>query len=338
MCCPVLEGYVNVIFDMKALFFDGIVLHFIENYHKPEPEESEVLVRVLMAGICATDIEITKGYKKFTGIPGHEFIGIVEKVNGAYQSLVGKKVVGEISFGCGKCDYCTQGLEKHCNTRTALGISDRDGVFAEYVTLPLKNLWEVPEKISDEEAVFTEPLAAAFEVLEQVHIQPTHKVAVLGDGKLGLLIALVLCRTWSNLVLIGKHDLKMEIAHKNSIVTRKFSEVQKKQFYDIVIEATGSDSGMEMALNLIRPRGTLIPKSTLAKKTETDFSKIVVDEITIVGSRCGPFPPALRALAKGYINVRPLITAVYPFDQALDAFERAKSRESIKVLLDFRER
>jgi threonine dehydrogenase-like Zn-dependent dehydrogenase len=321
---------------MKALYFDGLILHFIENYHKPEPDENQALVRVLLAGICATDVEITRGYKSFTGIPGHEFVGIVEEVNGAFQSLVGKKVVGEINIGCGTCEYCAQGLERHCNTRSTLGISERDGAFTEYLTLPLKNLWEVPEGVSDEEAVFTEPLAAAFEILEQVHIQPTHKTAILGDGKLGLLIAFVLQRTWSNLVLLGKYDEKMSIASRGGITIRKSVETIKRQFFDVVVEATGSQSGIEMALNLVKPRGTVVVKSTVAEKIEIDFSRVVIDELTLVGSRCGPFPPALKALANKSVDVKQLVSATYQFDQAFDAFEYAKNKNAIKVLLDFR--
>jgi threonine dehydrogenase-like Zn-dependent dehydrogenase len=321
---------------MKALFFDGQILHFIENYCKPEPEENHALVKVLLAGICATDVEITRGYKSFTGIPGHEFVGIVEEVNGAYQSLVGKKVVGEINIGCGTCEYCTQGMERHCNTRSTLGISERDGVFAEYLTLPLKNLWEVPEGVSDEEAVFTEPLAAAFEILEQVHIQPTQKTAILGDGKLGLLIAFILHGTWSNVILFGKYDEKMSIASGSGITIRKAADTQRKQSFDVVVEATGSQSGIEMALDLIKPKGTVVLKSTVAEKNEIDLSRLVVNELTLVGSRCGPFPPALRALASKSIDVKRLISATYRFDQAFDAFEYAKNKNAIKVLLDFR--
>jgi alcohol dehydrogenase len=322
---------------MRALFFDGLMLHFIENYHAPDPEENEALVRILMAGICATDIEITKGYKGFKGIPGHEFVGVVDAVNGGYPGLVGKKVVGEISFGCSKCEYCLKGTEKHCLARTTLGISERDGVFAEFVTVPLKNLWEVPDGLADDIAVFTEPLASVFEILEQIHITPTDKCVVLGDGKLGLLVALVLSRTWSTTILVGKHDSKLSIAAEQGVVTRRFSELQVRPSYDVVVEATGSSQGLELALGLIKPRGTLVLKTTTAEKTEIDSSRIVVDEVRVIGSRCGPFPPALGALTKGRINVRPLISAVYPFNKALTAFERAKEKEVIKVLLDFRE-
>jgi alcohol dehydrogenase len=323
---------------MRALYFDGLMLHFIENYHVPEPEENEALVRVLIAGICATDVEITKGYKGFQGVPGHEFVGIVEQVNGGYPGLVGKRVVGEINIGCGRCAYCTQGLERHCPSRTTLGISERDGVFAELVTLPLKNLWEVPDAVTDEEAVFAEPLAAAFEVLEQVHLRPTDKCVVLGDGKLGLLLALVLNQTWSHTVLVGKHDSKLAIAAQQKVVTRKADELQRRQFYDLVVEATGSRQGVETGIDLVKPRGNLVLKSTVAGNTEIDFSRIVVDEVRVVGSRCGPFPPALGAIDKGRINVKPLISAVYPFSDALSAFDRAKEEGVIKVLLDFRER
>jgi alcohol dehydrogenase len=322
---------------MKALFFDGLMLHFIENYYVPEPAENEALVRILMAGICATDIEITRGYKNFKGVPGHEFVGIVEQVNGGYPGLVGKRVVGEINFGCGACEYCLKGVEKHCLFRTALGISERDGVFAEFVTIPLKNLWEVSQGVDDEMAVFTEPLAAVFEVLQEVHVAPLDKCAILGDGKIGLLLALVLSKTWSHTILVGKHDSKLAIAARQGIQTKRLEEINLKPSYEIVIDATGSPEGIETALGLVKPQGTLVLKTTVPERSAVDLSRVVVDEIKVVGSRCGPFPPALGALARRRIDVKPLISAIYPFDQALTGFERTSEKETIKVLLDFRE-
>lgn len=332
----VTDLYDNLDIEMKALFFDGLLIHFIDSYRLPAPKENEALIRVLLAGVCGTDLEIIKGYKGFKGVPGHEFVGVVERVDGGYPGLVGKRVVGEINLGCGACEYCSRGMEKHCPTRTALGISDKDGVFAEYVTLPLKNLWEVPDRVADEEAVFTEPLAAAFEVMEQVHVRPTDKVLVLGDGKLGLLVAFVLAQSGVDIVLVGRHESKLAIAGRQKIKTKVVEELQKRRAFEVVVEATGSAGGIETALDLVRPRGTIVLKSTVADQGNTNLSRAVVDEVVMVGSRCGPFPPALKALAEGRINVRPLISAVYPFDEAPRAFEKARERETLKVLLDFR--
>lgn len=319
---------------MKALFFDGS-LRMVQDYPEPRPGENEALVRVLMAGICGTDIEITKGYKQFKGIPGHEFVGIVEQVNGPYPRLIGKRVVGEINCGCHACDYCAQGLIRHCTQRTVLGILGRDGVFAEYVTLPLENLWEVPEGAADEEMVFVEPLAAVYEILEQVHIKPTHSVLVLGDGKLGLLAALTLANAGHNTVLAGKHAAKLAIAMQQGITTKTADELQRA--YDVVVEATGSTDGLKSALALVKPRGTVVLKSTTAADMTVNLSTAVVDEITITGSRCGPFAPAIACLSAHRIDVRPLISAVYPFDLSLKAFEEAAAKDRLKVLIDFRE-
>jgi len=328
--------YANLLVEMRALFFDGLVLHLIDNYRQPQPEENEALIRVLMAGICGTDMEIMKGYKGFKGVPGHEFVGVVEKVSGGYSNLVGKRVVAEINLGCGVCELCVRGLEKHCPERTALGISDKDGVFAEYVTLPLRNLWEVPGGVADEQAVFTEPLAAAFEIVEQVHVKPTDRVLVLGDGKLGLLAALVLAIGGANVVLAGKHEEKLAIAKQQRIVTKKVEKLSKKKAYEIVVEATGSASGIEVALDVVRSQGTIVLKSTVADETKISLTRAVVDEVTLVGSRCGPFPPAIAALASGRVDVGPFISAVYPFSEALKALEKAAEKGAVKVLLDFR--
>ena len=302
---------------------------------RPEPGGNEALIRVLMAGICGTDMEILKGYKAFRGIPGHEFVGVVEAVRGPYTGLVGKRVVGEINCGCGTCGHCLKGMEKHCARRTALGISGRDGVFAEYVTLPARNLWEVPAHAADIDMVFTEPLAAAFEVLEQVHVLPTHKVLVLGDGKLGLLIAILLHNSGVDVALSGTHEEKLAIAAGQHVRTVRAGEQRASRAYDIVIEATGAPGGLDAALDQVSPRGTIVLKSTVADRVEVNLSRAVVDEITLVGSRCGPFGPAVVALASKRINVRPLVSAVYPFDDALSAFDRAGQAGSLKVLLDF---
>ena len=317
---------------MRAVVFDN-GLKLDKNYAKPSPRKGEALIKVNTIGICNTDYEITKGYMGYKGVLGHEFTGVVEEINADDKSLLNKRVVGEINCGCGECEWCNQGLERHCPNRSTLGIWQREGCFAEYVCLPVKNLLEIPENVSDEEAVFTEPLAAALEILEQIHIPPYKKIAVLGDGKLGLMIALALNAAGLDLVLIGKHENKLEIAKNQGVKTKLLSDVEIKKEYDFVVEATGSISGFETSLALTKPRGTLILKSTIAASKEFNFAPVVVDEITIVGSRCGQFAPALRLLESGRIDVKPLISDVFELDETIEAFERNKEKSSIKVIV-----
>jgi threonine dehydrogenase-like Zn-dependent dehydrogenase len=319
---------------MKALFFDGS-LRIERDAPRPEPGEDEALIRVRMAGICGTDMEILKGYKGFRGIPGHEFVGMVEQIRGPHSDLAGKRVVGEINCGCGRCDYCMKGMEKHCLRRSTLGISHRDGVFAEYVTLPVRNLWEVPSHAADIDMVFTEPVAAAYEVLEQVHLKPTDKVLILGDGKLGLLVAFVLHDCGVDVVVSGRHEEKLALAARQKVRTRRAEELPENRTFDVVIEATGSQEGLETALGQVVPRGTIVLKSTVADPGKMNLTRAVVDEVTLVGSRCGPFAPAVAALASGRLHVQSLVSAVYPFDDALTAFEKAGRKGVLKVLLDF---
>jgi alcohol dehydrogenase len=322
---------------MKALLFDG-TLQYVDDYPVPEPAKGEALIRVSMAGICDTDIQITRGYLSFRGVPGHEFVGIVERVNGLGQQWVGKRVVGEINCGCGVCDWCRRGLERHCPHRTTFGILDRDGAFAEYLTLPVKNLHEVPENVSDEEAVFTEPLAAAFEITEQVHIKPTDRVLVMGDGKLGILCALVLKTTGADITLLGKHDEKLSVA-VNLGLTQSFQlETQNsklKTLFDIVVDATGSPQSFEVALQCVRPRGAVVLKTTVAQGKELNLSPLVINEVTVVGSRCGPFEPALRALASRTVDVKPLVATILPFSRVLEAFHMVNDGLFLKILLSF---
>lgn len=320
---------------MKALFFDGR-LRLDYRAARPQARPGEALVRVAMAGICGTDREVLKGYRGFRGIPGHEFVGVVERTGPARFDLAGKRVVGEINCGCGTCPYCTGGLEKHCPDRSALGIAGRDGVFAEYAVLPVKNLHVVPDRLADEEAVFVEPLAAAFQVLEQVHIRPASRVLILGDGCLGLLAAFALKGCAADVTLCGRHAGKLALASAEGINIRKSDEIRKVREYDIVVEATGSAAGLEAALDFVKPAGTIVLKSTAAARTEIDMSRVVVDEIVIVGSRCGPFAPAIDALAYGRVAVKGLVSAVYRFEDAFSAFEKAEEPDSVKVLLDFR--
>ena len=317
---------------MKAVVFDN-GLKLDTNYPKPSPKKGEALIKVNTIGICNTDYEITKGYMGYKGILGHEFTGIVTEINDENKNLLNKRVVGEINCGCGECEWCKKGLERHCPNRSTLGIWQREGCFAEYVCLPVKNLLEIPENVSDEEAVFTEPLAAALEILEQVHIPPYKKVAVLGDGKLGLMIALALNAAGLDIILIGKHENKLQIAKKQGVKTKLLADVEIKKDFDFVVEATGSISGFETSLALTKPRGTLILKSTIAASKEFNFAPAVVDEITIVGSRCGQFAPALRLLESKRIDVKPLISDIFDLDDSIAAFERNKDKSSIKVIV-----
>lgn len=315
---------------MKAVVFNN-GLRLENDYPMPIQKSGEALIKVNTIGICNTDYEITKGYMGYKGILGHEFTGIVEKAEN--KQLIGKRVVGEINCGCGVCDWCKQGLERHCFNRSTLGIWQREGCFAEYVSLPEKNLLLIPNNVSNEEAVFVEPLAAALEILEQIHIPPYKKVIVLGDGKLGLIIALALNASGLDVLLVGKHEEKLEIAKAQGVNTKLLSELKIEKSYDYVVEATGSISGFETSLALTKPRGTLILKSTIAASKEINLAPIVVDEITIVGSRCGQFAPALRMLEQKKIDVKPLISDIYTIDKSIEAFERNKEKSTIKVLV-----
>ena len=321
---------------MKAVVFDeGLKLD--KNYAKPVPQKGEALVRVTLAGICNTDYEITKGYMGYKGILGHEAVGIVEEVNSNDQSLVGKRVVAEISYGCDdpNCPWCAVKNYRHCPNRHTLGIWRKDGCFAEYFTMPVNVLFEVPENVSDEQAVFVEPLAAALEINEQLHIKSMDRIIVLGDGKLGLTTALALSAQNLDVLLVGKHQNKLDIAKAQGVKTRLLADLKQEKIYDVVVEATGSLSGFETAMALVRPRGVLVLKSTIAASKEFNLAPIVIDEITVLGSRCGQFPPALRMLASGKIDFKPLISATYSVDNAIEAFEKNKGKDTLKVLIKF---
>lgn len=314
---------------MHALFFDG-ELTYKSDYPVPEPGSNEALIRVTHAGICNTDLEITKGYMGFHGIPGHEFVGVVEKCMD--NVLTGRRVVGEINIGCGKCAYCKKKMSNHCPDRSVLGILNKDGVFADYTTLPVKNLHILPDSVSDEEAVFIEPLAAAFEILEQVRIRSSDNVCVLGDGKLGLLIGQVLSATGCRLTVVGKHREKLSILDELGIRTKLISDFTSADF-DLVVECTGSRSGIETALNIIRPRGKIILKTTAAKKAQFDLNRVVINELSIIGSRCGPFPPAINAVASREIDLYPLISDSFSLKDGLKAFQQAMKKDVMKVIL-----
>ena len=301
----------------------------VKNVVKPD-QPDEALVRVLLSGICNTDLEIARGYAGFNGTIGHEFVGVVEESND--PKLVSQRVVGEINAGCGKCDLCRAGDSRHCPSRTVLGIVGRDGAHAEFLQLPAVNLLPVPDSIADEHAVFTEPLAAACGILERVKISSADRVAVIGDGKLGLLCAQVVALTGASMVLIGKHSSKLRIAERRGIETARPKDAAKRTF-DVVVEASGSASGFSLALDLLRPKGQLVLKSTFHGKTELDAARIVVDEISIVGSRCGRFTPALDLLRKDAIDVDSLISEEYSLSNGVHAMRRAATRGVLKVLL-----
>jgi threonine dehydrogenase-like Zn-dependent dehydrogenase len=292
----------------------------------------EALVRVLLSGICNTDLEIARGYAGFNGTIGHEFVGIVE--DSTDRALLGRRVVGEINAGCGKCDLCRAGDSRHCALRTVLGIHGRDGAHAEFLQLPEINLLPVPDNVADEHAVFTEPLAAACGLFERVTIAGSDRVAVIGDGKLGLLCSQVLALSGASVVLVGKHPSKLQIAERRGIetATPKLAAKRSREF-DLVVEASGAAAGFDLALDLLRPKGQLVLKSTFHGKTELDAARIVVDEISIVGSRCGRFSPALDLLKKAAVDVDSLISEEYSLSNGVHAMRRAGTKGVLKVLL-----
>lgn len=314
---------------MKAAYFDGTKILLKDDY--PTPNLGEALIKVRLAGICGTDLEMIQGYASYTGVLGHEFVG--EVVESANKDLIGKRIVGEINAGCGKCQMCTTGLERHCSQRTVLGIYKRDGAFAQYLSLPEKNLHVIPDSISDEQAVFVEPLAAAFEIEEQLHIEKDSKIAILGDGRLAQLIMRVLRINHPNITCFGRHAKKLQLAEKIGIKTKTVISPYDEHAFDVVIEATGRESGFLDTMKLAKPRGIVVLKSTIASKNKLDLTPAIVNEITFVGSRCGPFRPAIQALASGVIHVDDLIDSVYPLDKLSDALDAARSSEKLKVLL-----
>src|SRR5574344_2503615 len=319
---------------MKAVVFDK-ELKLVNDYKKPVPKAGEALVKIKLAGVCNTDAEIIKGYMGYKGILGHEFVGIVEEVNDEDKSLLGKRVVGEISNACEECEMCHLGLQRHCANRETIGIWRKDGCMADYLTWTIKDLLVVPDNVSDEEAVLVEPLAAGLEILEQLHIQPIEKLLILGDGKLGLLTALALHASNVDVTLVGKHQNKLDIAKSQGIKTVLLSDLAVLPVWDIVVEATGTASGFEASMALCKPRGVLVLKSTVASGKEINLAPIVINEITVLGSRCGQFGPALRLLKSGNLDLKAMITDVYPVEKAVEAFERNKDKGSVKVLIKF---
>jgi len=318
---------------MRALIIDnGLCLEM--SYPTPTPLQGEAVVRVLQAGICNTDLELLRGYHSFKGVPGHEFVGVVEQAVG-HEELIGRRVAGEINAACGVCETCRANRPTHCPQRTTLGIMRRDGAFADYLLLPFENLHPLPASVSDDQAVFVEPLAAACEILEQVNIRPTDRVAVIGDGKLGLLCAQVVALTGCQLIAVGRHADKLDILDRCGITTTTDAASIAAESIDVVVEVTGTPSGFALARRSVRPRGTIVLKSTYhGEALPINLTDIVVDEITLVGSRCGPFEPAIRLLANKQVDVASLIQARYSLNDGVAAFERAAQKGTLKVIVE----
>ncbi len=302
----------------------------LKEVEMPDLQPGEVLIRVNLAGICSTDLEMTRGYIPFSGILGHEFVGTVEK--DPLGELEGKRVVGEINIGCGDCYYCRKGIKNHCQERRVLGIRQRPGAFAEFLALPRENVFPVPEVITNEEAVFTEPLAAGFQVLEQVHIPPSCSVAVLGDGRLGLLLAMVLVESGLQPVILGHHRDKMEVVA--SLGIKGFIAEDFGDKVDFVIECTGKTNGLQLAQELVSPRGTIVLKSTVKGKISLDMASLVTGEITVVGSRCGPFPPALRLLKGKSLPLEKMVEKKFPLSRGREGVKYASRKGVKKVVLE----
>jgi threonine dehydrogenase-like Zn-dependent dehydrogenase len=313
---------------MNALWLEnnGISLRNV-----PQPKKkNEALIKIRKAGICSTDLELVKGYYPYTGVLGHEFVGDVVEADDT--SWIGARVVGEINAVCDQCEQCLNGRPTHCESRTVLGIANRDGVFAEYTTLPLSNLHRVPDSVPDEMAVFTEPLAAALEIQQQIQVKPTDRVLLIGAGRLGQLIAQTLALTGCDLRVVARHKHQQDLLMARGIRTITEEEIQPWR-WDIVVEATGSASGFSLARRAIRPRGTLVLKSTYKGEMSVNFSSIVVDEINIIGSRCGPFGPALRLMESRQVDPTVLIDSEFALGEALKAFEHAAETGVLKVLV-----
>lgn len=315
---------------MQALLLSQGNLEFQSDYPRPEPRPDEALIRVRLAGICSTDLEIVKGYAGFQGVLGHEFVG--EVAESADNRWLGKRVVGTINLGCRQCAVCLGEGPEHCPQRTVLGIIDKDGVFADYVTLPLANLLEVPDELPDEAAVFTEPLAAALRIREQVVVKPSACIAVVGPGRLGLLIGQVLALAGNEVTMIGRRRQSLAFPARLGLKTGLIEEFADDSF-DFVVEATGNETGFAHSLRLVRPLGTLILKSTFSASVTLDLTKLVVAEINVVGSRCGPFAPALRLLAAGAIDVAGMVDGQYALADGPAAFEHAARPGVRKILL-----
>lgn len=312
---------------MRAVVLGAEGLHFQSDYPAIEPAAGEVRVRVLCAGVCETDLQLVKGYMGFRGVLGHEFVGIAE--SGPFR---GQRVVGEINCACGKCETCRRGLANHCPTRSVIGILNHDGAFADSVFVPQANLHLVPDEIETTAAVFTEPLAAAFQIPAQISLERGQPVVVLGDGRLGNLCAQVLAQCGCSVTVVGKHARKMALLERLGIRTVHLAALERNRFADVVVDCTGNPTGLATALELVVPRGTIVLKTTVAGQQTLTLAPVVIDEVRIVGSRCGPFVPALAALRDRTIDVQSLIDGVYPLEEAELAFQRARTEPLLKLL------
>ncbi len=304
----------------------------------PLPDEpGECLIRVRLAGICGTDLELLRGYADFAGVPGHEFVGIVERAPARAASWMGRRVVGEINIGCGTCRFCRDGVREHCEDRRVLGIRGRSGAFAEYLSLPPENLHSVPEAVPDEQAVFVEPLAAACRILDQVPIGESTRVAIVGDGRMALLTAQVLRTSGAGVTVAGKHEQKLAVARALGFNTLGVDEVPRPaRAFDLVVDVSGRPEGFARSLALVRPRGTIVLKSTFHGEIPWTPWPAIVDEISLVGSRCGPFVPAIALLAAGRIDVVSMISGVFDLKDHAAAFDAA--RRQLKVLFRLADR
>jgi threonine dehydrogenase-like Zn-dependent dehydrogenase len=300
-----------------------------ESRPAPNPGDGEVLVRVRCAGICETDLQLIKGYMGFRGVLGHEFVGVAES-----GPMAGRRVVGEINCACWTCATCRRGLHTHCPNRTVLGILNHDGAFADLIAVPQRNLHAVPDSLSDEIAVFTEPVAAAFQIPAQVPIRTQDRIIVLGDGRLGNLCGQVLARLSNHVLVIGKHPQKLTLLKTFGLSTALVSEPLDERSADIVVDCTGSETGLPTALKLVRPRGTIVLKTTVAGTQTLAWAPFVIDEVTLVGSRCGPFDQAITALENGEVNVQPLISERFDLSKGIEALDRAQAKSVLKVLLN----
>lgn len=317
---------------MRAIVLDSTGVAFQPDYPLPDPMHGEVLVRVVRAGVCETDLQLVRGYMGFRGVLGHEFVGVAQD-----GPLEGERVVSEINCSCWKCELCRSGLANHCPNRTVLGILNHDGAFADYICVPARNLHWVPDEVSTDEAVFVEPLAAAFQIPAQVRLESGQRVTVLGDGRLGNLCAQVIQLFGCNVTVIGKYAKKLELLGKLGIKTCLLDNVQPQRDADIVVDCTGSVTGLTAAVRFVRPRGTVVLKTTVVDELTLSMAPFVIDEIQLVGSRCGPFAEALDALKSKRIDVTPLISARFPLPQGPHAIETASTSSVLKVLLDIEE-
>lgn len=316
---------------MKALVVSGHGRMEVRDVPIPE-RAGECLIRVTRAGICGTDLQILSGYAEFCGVPGHEFVGVVERTPAGDEHWRGKRVVGEINVGCGRCDWCARGIKEHCDNRRVVGIRQHDGAFAEYLSLPAVNLHEVPDAIDDETAVFVEPVAAACRILEQMRLEPRDRVAVVGDGRMGLLVAQVLRTVTLDVTIFGRHDEKLAVARSLGVAAERGDRDHASGRFEVVVDVTGRPEGLARALAIVKPRGTVVMKSTFHGEASVTSWPIVVDEVTLLGSRCGPFRPAIDLLASGAVAVKPLVARVAALDDYQSAF--AEARLALKILFD----